>query len=92
MHAKGSDGSHKDPAKEIWAFDLAAKKRIARAPGHNAVAIAVSRNAQPRLFALDGLKQALAVYDADGKLAFKRRMENVAEVGTRLNAISAEIR
>lgn len=84
MHAKGKDGSHKDPAKEIWAFDLATQKRVARAPGHNAVAIAVSRNAQPRLFAIDGLKMGLAVYDADRKLVFKRRMENVAEVGTLL--------
>ena len=65
MHAKGKDGSHKDPAKEIWAFDLASHKRAARAPGHNAIAIAVSRNAAPRLYAIDGLKQALVVYDAD---------------------------
>ena len=84
MHAKGKEGSHKDPAKEIWAFDLAKNERIARAPGHNAVAIAVSRNEQPRLFAIDGLKMGLAVYDADRKLVFKRRMENVAEVGTLL--------
>jgi methylamine dehydrogenase heavy chain len=81
MHAQGREGSHKDPAKEIWAIDLASKKRVARAPGHNAVAIAVSRSAQPRLYAIDGLKMALAVYDADRKLAFKRRMEGVAEVG-----------
>jgi methylamine dehydrogenase heavy chain len=84
MHAKGRDGSHKDPAKEIWAFDLTSHKRIARAPGHNAIAIAVSRNAQPRLYAIDGVKQALAVYDADRKLVFRRRMESVAEVGTLL--------
>jgi methylamine dehydrogenase heavy chain len=84
MHAKGKEGSHKDPAAEIWAFDLAKKTRVARAPGHNAVAIAVSRNTQPRLFALDALKQALVVYDADRKLAFRRRMESVAEVGTLL--------
>jgi methylamine dehydrogenase heavy chain len=84
MHAKGKDGSHKDPAGEIWAFDLAKKARVARAPGHSAVAIAVSRNAQPRLFAIDGLKMALVVYDADRKLAFKRRMESVAEAGTLL--------
>jgi methylamine dehydrogenase heavy chain len=84
MHAKGVDGSHKDPAKEIWAYDLATQKRVARAPGNNAIAIAVSRNPQPRLFAIDGLKMALAVYDADRKLVFRRRMENVAEAGTLL--------
>jgi len=84
MHAKGKDGSHKDPASQIWAYDLATQKRVARAPGNNAIAIAVSRNAQPRLFAIDGLKMALAVYDADRKLLFRRRMENVAEAGTLL--------
>jgi methylamine dehydrogenase heavy chain len=84
MHAKGGEGSHKNPAKEIWAYDLATQKRVARAPGHNAIAIAVSRNAEPRLYAIDGMKMALVVYDADRKLAYKRRMENVAEVGTLL--------
>jgi len=44
----------------------------------------VSRNAQPRLFAIDGLKMALAVYDADRKLLFRRPDENVAEAGTLL--------
>jgi methylamine dehydrogenase heavy chain len=29
MH-KGVDGSHKDPATEVWVFDTASKKRIAR--------------------------------------------------------------
>lgn len=81
MHAQGKEGSHKDPAKEIWAFDVATQRRVARAPGNNAVAIAVGRDAQPRLYAIDGLKMALVVYDADRKLAFRRRMENVAEVG-----------
>lgn len=84
MHPKGIEGSHKDPAKEIWAFDLATKKRVARAPGNNATAITVSRNEQPRLFALDGLKMGLAVYDAAGKLAFRQRMEGVAETATGL--------
>ena len=82
MHPKGKEGSHKDPAKEIWVFDLATEKRVARAPGNNAIAIAVSRNEVPRLFAIDGVKMALVVYDADRKLVFKRRMENVAEIGT----------
>jgi methylamine dehydrogenase heavy chain len=82
MHPKGREGSHKDPAKEIWAFDLAAKRRISRAPGNNAIAIAVSRNDQPRLYAIDGVKMALVVYDAAGKLAVRRRMEGVAEVAT----------
>ena len=84
MHPKGKEGSHKDPAKEIWVFDLASGKRIARVPGSNAIAIAVSRNDQPRLYAIDGLKMALVVYDARGKPVVKRRMENAAEIATAL--------
>jgi len=84
MHPKGTEGSHKNPAKEIWVFDLASGKRIARVPGSNAIAIAVSRNDQPRLYAIDGLKMALVVYDARGKPVVKRRMENAAEIATAL--------
>ena len=84
MHARGSEGSHKNPAKEIWTFDFAAKKRIARAPGSNAIAIATSRDDTPRLYAIDGVKMALAVYDTAPRLVPRRRMEGVAEAGTLL--------
>jgi methylamine dehydrogenase heavy chain len=84
MHSRGVEGSHKNPAKEIWAFDLAAKKRIARAPGSNAIAIATSRDETPKLYAIDGVKMALAVYDTAPKLVARRRMEGVAEAGTLL--------
>jgi methylamine dehydrogenase heavy chain len=43
MHDKGFEGSHKTPAKEIWTVDLASKKRVARTPGNNAIALAVSQ-------------------------------------------------
>jgi methylamine dehydrogenase heavy chain len=84
MHPRGTEGSHKNPAQEIWAFDLGAKKRIARAPGSHAIAIAVSRAEPPRLYAIDGLKMALAVYDTVPRLVPRRRMEGVAEAGTLL--------
>ncbi|HEX6137479.1 MAG TPA: amine dehydrogenase large subunit [Casimicrobiaceae bacterium] len=84
MHPQGTEGSHKNPAKEIWTFDLAAKKRIARVPGSNAIAIATSREASPKLYAIDGVKMALVVYDTVPKLVPRRRMEGVAEAGTLL--------
>lgn len=82
MHAGGKDGSHKWPAKEIWAFDIAAKKRIAKAPGSDAIAIGVSRGAAPKLFAYDGVKGGIATYDADGKLKLAGRMDGVGETPT----------
>ena len=82
MHPGGGEGSHKNPAKEIWVFDLENKKRVARLPGHSAVAIAVSQEVQPKLFAIDGEKMGLAVYDAGDKPRFLKRMEQIGEAAT----------
>jgi len=84
MHAGGGDGSHKNPAQEIWVFDLEKQKRVARLPGHNAIALAVSQAERPKLFAIDGLKMGLAVFDAGVKPRFLKRMEQVGEASTLL--------
>jgi len=82
MHAGGREGSHKDPAREIWVFDLEARKRLARLPGHNAIAIAVGQGDAPKLFAVDGLKMGLAVFDAGARPRFLRRMEQIGDSAT----------
>lgn len=64
MHKKGVEGSHKNPADAIWAFDMASGKRIGRAPGRGATTIAVSQGDEPRLFAFDGGKMMLRAYAA----------------------------
>ncbi len=79
MHDGAKDGSHKFPAKEIWGFDLATKKRVTRAPGSNAIALAVSQGDRPRLFAYDGVKGGLVAYDASGALKLVERMDGVGE-------------
>ncbi len=84
MHDKGFEGSHKTPAKEIWTVDLASKKRVARTPGNNAIALAVSQGDGARLFAYDGVKAAIAVFDAKGKLALAKRMEGIGETPTQM--------
>jgi methylamine dehydrogenase heavy chain len=68
MHPKGREGSHKDPAKEIWAFDLATKKRVARVPGLHSTVLAASRGDAPKLYAMSTEKQTIAVFDAGSKL------------------------
>jgi methylamine dehydrogenase heavy chain len=82
LHAGGKEGSHKDPAKEIWVFDLETKKRMARLPGHNAIAITVSQTDAPKLFAIDGVKMGLAVFDAGERPRFLKRMEQIGEAAT----------
>lgn len=79
VHPNGKEGSHKDAAREIWIFDLSSQKRIGRVPGNNAIAITASQDDAPLLFALDGLKMGLVVYDAGKKIAFKHRLDPLAE-------------
>jgi methylamine dehydrogenase heavy chain len=61
MHDKGTEGSHKRPAKQLWIFDLASGKRLATAPGHHITALTFSRNGQ-RLHALDGDTAAMHIW------------------------------
>lgn len=84
MHKNGAEGTHKNPADEIWVIDLATKKRLARLPGHAAVALVVSQTPEPRLYALDAVKMALAKFDAGAKPKFLGRLEGVAESATML--------
>ena len=85
MHDKGEEGTHKNPAKEIWAVDLASHKRIARLPGHGAVVLSVSRGEAPLLYALDGEKGVLVQFDVSGaQPKFLRTMKQVGETPIQL--------
>jgi methylamine dehydrogenase heavy chain len=66
VHSGGAEGSHKNPAGEIWAFDLNSKKRVARLPGHNAVAITASSDGK-RILAIDIMKLTLVAIDLGAK-------------------------
>jgi len=82
MHPDGQEGSHKNPAAEIWAFDLATKKRIARIPGNNAISVTAIQEGAPRLVALDAMTMGLVLIDAGDKPRVVQRMDGVAEAGT----------
>jgi methylamine dehydrogenase heavy chain len=79
MHPNGAEGSHKNPAVELWAFDLAKKQRIERVEGNNAVSLAVSRGEQPTLFAIDPLSAGLISYSTSPKLAVGKRVDGFGE-------------
>jgi methylamine dehydrogenase heavy chain len=66
MHPGGAEGSHKTPAKEIWAFDLKTKKRVARLPGHAAVALTASSSGK-RVLAIDIEKLNLVAIEIGAK-------------------------
>ena len=79
MHGKGKEGSHKNPAQEIWAFDLASKKLLRRAPANREVAIAMSRDGAPLLVGVDAEKATLTTYDAQS-LKLLRKMTPVGDM------------
>lgn len=53
MHPNGEEGTHKNPAAEIWVFDLESKERIARVPGLDLLSISVDEPGN-RLIGIDG--------------------------------------
>lgn len=68
VHPKGAEGSHKNPATEIWAFDLASKKRVGRIKTHDTTGLATSQGEQPRLYALATEQASITAYDGLRKL------------------------
>jgi methylamine dehydrogenase heavy chain len=63
MHAKGAEGTHKNPAEQLWTIDLATKKRVARTPGFGTLSMTQTREAQPKLVLLSALDNTLRVLD-----------------------------
>lgn len=63
MHSNGTEGSHKNPAEEIWAVDLKEKRVVGRAASVPAIAVTVNQGGQPALFAIDGLKAQVVRYE-----------------------------
>jgi methylamine dehydrogenase heavy chain len=53
MHDKGEEGSHKNPSREIWAYDVASQKRVARIPSNGAVSLVASQGGEPLLYSLN---------------------------------------
>ncbi|WP_323012123.1 amine dehydrogenase large subunit [Castellaniella sp.] len=54
MHPEGKEGSHKNPAVELWVYDLKSKKRVARIPGLDALSMDIIPGKKPQLLTLDG--------------------------------------
>lgn len=79
MHPAGAEGSHKNPAAEIWEVDVKTHARVARAPGNNAVALALSREAKPSLLGIDPLSAGFLRYDTAPALKFAQRQDGFGE-------------
>jgi len=82
MHSNGAEGSHKNPAEEIWGFDVKSKKRVVRMPGHTTIALEPSPDGK-RLYAIDIMKAELLVID----LGAKPKVHSKTQIG----AVPAQI-
>ena len=63
MHDAARDGSHKFPAKELWAFDINTKKRVQRIEGSNSIAMSLSDEDEPYLYVYDGMTTEFVKYE-----------------------------
>jgi methylamine dehydrogenase heavy chain len=84
MHEGGVEGTHKNPAKQIWAFDTQTHKRVARMPGHAAISVEPSADGK-RLYAIDIEKASIVIFDTIGAKP-KVRTVQVGEVPILLEA------
>jgi methylamine dehydrogenase heavy chain len=75
MHPEATDGSHKDPAKEIWAYSLANRKLLYRSQVDDIVSLTATDAAIPVVYA--SKPKLLMRYEADpeAKFALKKSRE-----------------
>jgi methylamine dehydrogenase heavy chain len=84
MHPGGAEGSHKNPAKEIWAFDIKTKKRVARMPGHAAIALTAAAGGK-RVLAIDIEKLSLVAIEV-GTKPKSRVLTQVGEIPVQVDS------
>ena len=81
MHPDAKDGSHKNPAEEVWALDMKSKKLLFRTSVHDLVSIMVSNDKDPVLFGMTE-EGTVTRYEMDKEAKFAGRLtKKVEEVG-----------
>ncbi|MDM0111446.1 amine dehydrogenase large subunit [Variovorax sp. J22R133] len=80
MHAKGKEGSHKNPAEQLWVVDLKTHQRVSRAPGHAALSMTMTRGDKPQLMLLNALNTLLA-FDATSPRGLEKPLVKSKPVG-----------
>lgn len=81
MHPKGSEGSHKTPAAQLWVVDPQTRRRLARVPGHGALSMAISKGERPRLYLLSASDNRILSLDLSRTQAPARPLARSEPVG-----------
>jgi len=79
MHSGGKEGSHKYPAEEIWALDLQTKNVIQRVSGGNSVAMTLTKESKPFLYAYDGVEAKILKYETMPVLKTVSKSDTIGE-------------
>ncbi len=79
MHANGFEGSHKYPAQEIWQVDLGSRHVLRRFPAPGAIALAVTQDGSPVLFALNRDDATLQAFDIEAGFRARGRSAPVVD-------------
>jgi len=79
MHSDAEDGSHKNPAEEIWAVDMATKQVLYRSKADEENAIIVEQSMPPVLYVSGDEKSELNRYSVDPEAKFAAKPEAKAE-------------
>jgi methylamine dehydrogenase heavy chain len=75
MHPNAKEGSHKTPAKEIWAYNLRTKQLLYRSPVEDVLALTASDAPVPVIFAGKGKVLFRLEVDPEAKFALKKSHE-----------------
>jgi len=81
MHSHGKEGSHKNPAEQLWVIDLKTHQRVARAPGHMALSMALTHGDKPQLMVLNGADNTLMAFDATAARGLEKPLVKSKPVG-----------
>jgi methylamine dehydrogenase heavy chain len=65
MHQGTEEGGHKNPSAEIWAYDLRAKRLLARSPAANLTSLTLSASDPTRLFAINPVDGKIERFNID---------------------------
>lgn len=80
MHEGGGEGSHKNPASQLWVFDLASHKRIGQLPGTTALSMTFAPKLA-KLFVLSAADNRIVSFDLGGPTLPKRALATSEPVG-----------
>lgn len=82
MHPNGAEGSHKNPAEEIWAYEVAGKRLLSRSPTSTAFSLAGGQQeGAPVLYAANLVDAKVHRYTADPAAGFALTETGAVDAG-----------